>query len=184
MSETKTEDFEVAHRLAAGEKMLGWSSSHNPQGLVLPFFLGLLSGRATGALPPNLAQLWERGLRSSIGFWAFGGEREAQVFERLERAYTEQFAQVFLSNDSQEKILSWCLDVAHQRVNAIVGGQHRKSYGKAAMLTTACAETLRLRGDREAAGSLVNEVSQRFPRHRAFQAELKAAVQRMEQGLR
>jgi hypothetical protein len=120
MSETKTEDFEVAHRLAAGEKMLGWSSSHNPQGLVLPFFPGLLSRRATDALLPNLAQLWERGLRSSIGFWVFGGEREALVFERLERVYTEQFARVPLSNDSQEKILSWCLDVAQQRVNAEV----------------------------------------------------------------
>ena len=42
------------------------------------------------------------------------------MFERLERAYTEQFARVPLSNDSQEKILSWCLDVAQQRVNAEV----------------------------------------------------------------
>jgi hypothetical protein len=52
------------------------------------------------------------------------------------------------------------------------------------MLTTACAEVLRLRGNQEAASSLVNEMGQRFPRHRAFQTELKAAVQRMERGLR
>ncbi len=76
--------------------------------------------------------------------------------------------------------MSWCLDVARQRVSAIVGGQHRGSYDKAAMLTTACAEVLRLRGNQEAADLLVDEVGQRFPRHRAFQAELKAAVQRME----
>jgi hypothetical protein len=185
-------DFEAAHQLAAGEKVLGWSSSHNPQGLVVPFFLALLSGRSPGALPPNLAGLWEWGLQSSLGFWVGGWDKENPPLRRLEGAYAEQFAQASVRDEGQEKILllrlrsvqAWCLDVAQQRVNAIVGGQHRKSYGKAAMLTAACAEVLQLQGDREAASSFVSEIRNRFPRHRAFQAELKAAVQRMERGLR
>ncbi|MCL4301290.1 MAG: hypothetical protein KJ077_36650 [Anaerolineae bacterium] len=178
------EDFEAAHQLAAGEKALGWSSSENPQGLVLSFFLVLLSGRAPGALPSNLTQLWTGGLQSSVGFWIGGGAGEDQVRQRLERAYAELFARGSLSHDRQEEILSWCLDVTRQRVNAIVSGQHRGSYDKAAMLTAACAEVLRLRQNQQVARSLVDEISNRFPRHRAFQAELKAAVQRMERSLR
>jgi hypothetical protein len=54
-------------------------------------------------------------------------------------------------------------------VNAIVGGQKRGAYGKAAVLTVAGAETLRLRGDPAAADALVKEIRGRFPRHSAFQ---------------
>jgi hypothetical protein len=178
------EDFEAARQLAANENVLGWSSSDNPQGLILSFFLALLSGRSPEALPPNLAQLWKWSLQSSIGFWVGGGEGEDSVQRRLERAYVEQFVKVSLSNDSRTKILDWGLKVVQQRVKAIVGGQHRKSYSKAAVLTAAGAEALWLRGNREAADSLVNEVRQRFPRHSAFQAELKASIQQMERGLR
>jgi hypothetical protein len=178
------EDFEAAHQLAAGEKVLGWSSSDNPQGLVVPFFLVLLSGRAPGALPPNLALLWEWGLQNSVSFWAGREEGETPLRKRLERAYVEPCAKVSLRDDWQEEILSWCLDVAQQRVNAIVSGQHRGSYNKAAVLTVACAEVLWLRGNKGAAGSLVDDVRNRFPRHRAFQAELKAAVWQMDHSLR
>jgi hypothetical protein len=178
------EELEAAHQLAAGENVLGWSRSGNPQGLVVPFFLVLLSGRQTpGALPSNLAQLWAWGLSSSVGFWIGGGEQES-VLERLEQAYAEEFARVSLGEDKQPEILAWCVDVAQRRVDGIVGGQHRKSYHKAAVVTTACAEVLRLRGDRAAANSLVSEVRNRFPRHRAFQAELRSAIQQMERSLR
>lgn len=177
------EDFQAVHQLAAGERVLGWSSSDNPQGLVVAFFLALLSGKAPGALPPNLAQLWEWGLQFSIGFWV-DREGEDPLPRRLERVYKEQFARMSLSPERQEAFLSWCLDVAKQRVDAIVGSQHRKSYDKAAVLTAACAEVLRLRGNREAASALVDEIRNRFPRHRAFQAELNTAIQRMERSLR
>jgi tetratricopeptide (TPR) repeat protein len=176
------EDFEAARQLAAGEQVLGWSSSHNPQGLVVPFFLVLLSGKAPGELSPNLAQLWGWGLLHSIGFWISRSQEEESELKRLERIYADRFAQVSLSPDRQEALLPWCLDVAQQRAAAIVSGQHRKSYDKAAVLTTACAEVLRLRGNREAAGAFVSEIRNRFPRHSAFQAELKTAVQRMERG--
>jgi len=102
----------------------------------------------------------------------------------LARAYAEQFAAAALSTDRQERFLSWCLDVAQQRVNAIVGNQHRGSYDKAAVLTVACAKVLRLRGNQTAADALVNDVRGRFPRHRAFQAEMDNALWRMERGQR
>lgn len=177
-------DVAAAHQLAAGEKVLGWSSSGNPQGLVVAFLLALLSGRTPGALPTNLRQFWEERLQSSLGFRGGGQQQEDSVFKRLERAYPGQFAEISLSSDSQEKYLAWCLEVTHKRVEAIVSGQHRGSYDKAALLTAACAETLQLRGNRPAANALVDEIRNRFPRHRAFQADLKSAVQRMERDLR
>jgi hypothetical protein len=51
------------------------------------------------------------------------------------------------------------------------------------VLTVACAEMLRLRGDKAAASTLVDDVRGHFPRHSAFQREIKIALQRMEHEL-
>ncbi len=177
-------DWDVAHHLAAQGKVLGWSSRESYQGLVVAAFLVLLSGKTLGALPSNLAQLWQWGVQYSVATWSWGYEEGDSMRERLARAYAEQFAATALSTDRQERFLSWCLDVAQQRVNAIVGNQHRGSYNKAAVLTVACAEVLQLRGNQTAADALVNDVRSRFPRHRAFQAEMETALRRMERGQR
>lgn len=170
------QELEAAHRLAAGKEVLGWSNSSNPQGIVVAFFLVLLSGQTPETVPPNLAQIWQWGLDYSTGF--FSSERQDIVCRRLERAYGEVFATTSLDRDRQRRLLSWCLEVAQRRVEAIVSNQHRGSYDKAAVLAAACAETLRLRGDREAADTFVEETRNRFPRHRAFQAELRSALAR------
>jgi hypothetical protein len=177
-------DWDAAHHLAAQGKVLGWSSRESHQGLVVAAFLVLLSGKTLGALPSNLAQLWQWGMQYSVAAWSWGYKEEDPVRERLARAYAEQFAAAALSTDRQERFLSWCLDVAQQRVNAIVGDKHRGSYNKAAVLTVACAEVLQLRGDQAAADALVKDVRGRFPRHRAFQAEMETALRRMERGQR
>jgi hypothetical protein len=74
----------------------------------------------------------------------------------------------------QARWLEWCLSIASKRVDAIVGGQHRGSYNKAAMLIGACAETLRARGDIAQADAFIQQARARFPRHRSFIAELDA----------
>jgi hypothetical protein len=172
-------DWNAAHHLAGQGQVLGWSSSESHQGLVVAVFLLLLSGKTLKAMPPNLAQVWQWGLGYSATAWSWRYEEEYPVRERLACAYAEQFAAAGLSTDQQERFLSWCLDVAQQRVNAIVGNQHRGSYDKAAVLTVACAEVLRLRGNQTAADALVDDVRGRFPRHRAFQREMRAALQWM-----
>lgn len=178
------EDFDAAQRLADGPQVLGWSSS-NPQGTVVPCLLALLSGKLPGALPPNLAQLWQEGLQQSyIAIPTVLGAQGDPLSKRLERAYTQSFAGVSLAHNQQATLLAWCLEVAQKRAEAIVSGQHRKSYDKAAIVMVACAEVLRLRGEREAASGVVNGIRSRFPRHSAFQSELKAAVQNMERGVR
>lgn len=176
---------EAARQLVADENVLGWSSSRNPQGLVLSSFLVLLSGKLPGALPSNLTGLWQRTLQNSVGYgaWYVGGDEEDSLPRRLERVYTERLPAASLSSDEQEKFLSWCLGVAEQRVDAVVGNKKRRGYDKAAELITACAETLRLLGKDAQANAVLDEVRRRFPRHSAFQAELRAAVQKMKHGI-
>ncbi len=175
-------EWDAAYHLAAQGKVLGWSRRESHQGLVVAAFLVLLSTKTLGTVTPNLAQVWQWGMQHTVTTWRWEYTQEDSVREQLTHAYAEQFAAATLSTDRQERFLSWCLDVAQQRADAIVGNKYRKSYIKAAVLTVACAETLRLRGNQAAADALVNDVRGRFPRHRAFQAEIKTALQRMEHG--
>jgi hypothetical protein len=174
-------DWGAAHQLAAPEQVLGWSSSHNPQGLVVSCFLIQMSGLLPGKLPLNLTHLWHWELQNSTGFvaWHSTDTGEASLLTRLQRAYMESLPAASLPSDQEAGILVWCLEVAQRRIDAIVSNQHRGSYDKAALLLAACAELLRLRGQAQEAAALLDEVRQRFPRHRTFQTELQAAVQRM-----
>ncbi len=174
-----SQDLDAAHQLAAREKVLGWSSSDNTQGLVAPFCLVLLAGKAPNALPANLKQLWQQRLQTSLGYgsWDDEDKAEASPRKRLERIYAEHVPHLSLSKERQEALLAWCLEVIRQRVEAIVGNQHRGSYDKAALLIGAGAETLRARGEARQADALVEEMRQRFPRHRSFLAELDAVTQ-------
>ena len=174
-------NWDAAHQLAAKEKTLGWSSSDNTQGLVVPFFLVLLSGKPLHALPSNLATVWRRALDTSVGFsdWDDQDGEDNKATKRLERAFAERLADTALTDRQQKELLSWCMQVSKQRTDDIVGNQHRGSYDKAATLTAACAETLQLQGKTEEAKSFLDDARNRFPRHRAFQSELDAATMQM-----
>lgn len=176
-------DLAAAYQAVAGKKVLGWSSSSSDQALVVSFLLVLLSGRPPEALPPNLSSLWSWSLLvTSLGLWGYARPEEEGLPQRAARVYGEHLAWglesglLCLDATQEGTYLTWCLDVARKRVEAIVGNQYRKSYNKAANLTVACAEVLRLRGDAKGADAWVSEIRQRFPRHRAFQAELKSAL--------
>ena len=171
-------DWQAAHQLVAREKVLGWSSSDNPQGLVVSVFLVRLSRKAPNALPPNLREEWGWALKRGLAFtdWEREEKADERALQRLESAYAERLSQMPLSTEHEKEILSWCFDIAKRRTKEIVSNQHRGSYGKAAVLTAACAETLRLRGDDKDADALLNDVRTRFPRHSAFQAELRKAT--------
>jgi hypothetical protein len=174
-------DWDAAYRLAVPEQVLGWSSSHNTQGLVVSCCLVQISGALPGRLPPNLTQLWHWELQNSTGFvsWYGADAGEASLLVRLQHAYAACLPEVSLTPDQQATFLAWCLDVARRRVDAIVSNQHRGSYDRAALLLASCTEVLRLRGQAQEARALLDDVRQQFRRHRTFQAELQVAVQRM-----
>ncbi len=150
------------------KEVLGWSHGHNPKGLVVPFFLVLLGG--TGA---NLARLWDEAVEAVGGYFAPG------LPDRFRRAMDEVFRRVTLTGGEEQEYLAWCVGEATRRVDAIVGGQHRKSYGKAAVLLAAVAEALTGRRKRSEAAALIDGYHQKYFRHRAFRQELTDATAKM-----
>ena len=166
-------DWEAARALAADAGVLGWRSPSNPQGVVVPACLVLLSGRAT-APPANLARLWDWALEGSTFPTAFDERSEDQ--KRLKGVYQEVMSRVRLKEAQADSLLSWCVEVGERRACAIVENLRRKSYDRAATITAACAEVLRLRRHPESAAELLERMRTRFPRHRAFQHELKSLV--------
>ncbi|WNG42782.1 hypothetical protein F0U60_00700 [Archangium minus] len=172
-------DGEAAHALAAKESALGWTYGDNPQGTVVPAFLVLLSRQPLGELPRNVDKLWRQALESGTqaGDWYSGGARHDEALrERLARAYDEALAAFSVEPSEQEQMLEWCLEVARKRASSIVSRQHRRSYGKAAVLLVACAEVLWLLGEQARGNLLLAGFRESFRRHRAFQAELDEAV--------
>jgi hypothetical protein len=100
-------------------------------------------------------------------------DESAKDQKRLKSVYQELMSRVRLKKTQAESLLSWCVEVGERRACAIVEKLRRNSYDKAAVLTAACAEVLRLRGQPEPAAGLIERMHTRFPRHRAFQDELK-----------
>ena len=169
-------DWEAAYNMSVGENVLGWSNSHNPQGLVVLCFLGLTSARTPNEFPPNVSLLWSAVLENSLEF-----DIDRSILPRLKAVYQETLSTASLGSH-QDSLFDWCLNTAQKRVVTIVANQHRKSYDKAATLIVACAEVLSVVGDLSRGESLVNEIRDRFPRHRAFHAELKKARGRRGDG--
>ncbi len=166
-------EFNAAYELAADAKVLGWSSSDNVQSLVLPFFLVFFSGKSPDDLPPNLAELWQQGLYLGIShYW----DQWDDITQHLARIHAENITNASLPANQQEEILTWCSQISMERVSAIVSNQYRKSYHKAARIIVACAEVLHLQGKHTQAETMMNDIRDRFPRHRAFQSELKEAI--------
>jgi len=165
-------DWESAYKMSLADNQLGWSSSENPQGLVVICFLGLSSKRMPGNFPPNLALLWDEALKDSLDF----GEQET-ILPRLKEAYEKMFSKANLVS-KEDTLLRWSLKTSRKRATSIVSNQYRKSYWKAASLITACSEVLGLQGKEQEAGSLISEIRSQFPRHRSFQAELRKAIAR------
>jgi hypothetical protein len=164
--------WESAYDISRTQKELGWSSSDNPQGLVAICFLGLASGKMPSDFPPNLALLWNQALKNSLYY-----DAEETILLRLKEAYEAMFSNASLA-EAEEKFLRWCLNISRKRANSIVQNQFRKSYWKAATLITACAEVLKLRGEEREVQAMIDEIRNKFPRHRSFQAELREAIAR------
>ncbi|GIV76445.1 MAG: hypothetical protein KatS3mg050_0839 [Litorilinea sp.] len=178
-------NWATAHRAVADKKVLGWSRTSSDQGLVLSFLLALLSGQPRQALSPNLERLWLWNLQiTTLDRWTYSLTGENELGQRADRIYAnylvggEENSQLRLEAGQEATYLAWCLDVARKRIDAIVSNQHRKSYNKAANLTVACAEVLSHRGEINAADAWVRDIRERFPRHHAFQRELRTALSR------
>ena len=155
-----------AFALCGDKDVLGWSGGVNPKGLVVPFLLVLLAGGT--AAGPNLASLWNEATTGEYGSNA----------DRFRRAMDDVFRRLRLAGEEEEKYLAWCVAEAGRRVDAIVGGQHRHSYHKAAVLLAAAAEVLAGRQKKGEAAALIDRYHQKYHRHRAFRQELAGVTKK------
>lgn len=159
-------DIKNAFALAQTGETLGWSSSSNPQ----PFFVAytfVSCNKSSDTLPPFLQRFWDSALRSSL-YEGWGSKIQETVVEKLVNIYGQ-----LQNNKDIHEHLSWCINVAEQRINDIVKNGHRKAYEKAAALTVVCTEVFGLIGETKKAVNLYTKIQKAFPRHSSFQKELK-----------
>ncbi len=155
---------------ASQEPVLGWSHESKTQRLAIPTFLAALASH-----PQNhghLMSLWRESLETSTGSWH---RRDFEAAKQLEAIYLELFHKIQPPQEVRQKLLAWSLEIAHHRIMAIVGGTHRNSYAQAAHLAAACRECLESQGETAEARRFVATLKNEFPRHRAFQDEMKKA---------
>jgi len=159
-------DIKNAFALAQTGETLGWSSSSNPQ----PFFVAytfVSCNKSPDILPPFLQRFWDSALRSSL-YEGWSSKIQETVVEKLVNIYGQ-----LQNNKDIHEYLTWCINVAEQRVNDIVRNGHRKAYEKAAALTAVCTEVFGLIGETKKAVNLYTKIQRAFPRHSSFQKELK-----------
>jgi hypothetical protein len=145
-----------AFNLAKVHKSLGWSYGENPQPVFISYCfmqMTLSASQSIDKLPPALQQF----LKSNL---------DSEIFALL-----KQSMPLLLTPEMVE----WCLKITDDRVKAIVSNQHRRAYSKAALLAAACAEAIKL-SDKTKAISFFTGIQGSYPRHSAFQTEMKQFI--------
>lgn len=79
-----------------------------------------------------------------------------------------------IPEEDKKKILKYLQKITDKRVEAIVSGQHRGSYGKAAALGAALGEAEEAMGITYGKTIRLRRYLDQFPRHRAFKSEINA----------
>jgi paraquat-inducible protein B len=159
---------ELAFKLAQEGSPLGWGSTENVQPLFITYCFVKMVGQPINKLPIPIKKLFIDALSKSKETWLYD-ETHQNLLKNLEDAYEELFS---TSHIISNNIIEWCLQAAEERVNGIVSNQHRNAYDKAALLTIACTVTLKHINPDEAT-KFFNRIKNKYPRHSAFQAQLK-----------
>ena len=93
------------------------------------------------------------------------------------KSFTDQFVgwkeKVVLRNEQYEKYIAWLKEEIDKRTEVVVGGNHRKSYYKAAVLITALGETLESNGELHGRMVTIEHYKKMHPRKRAFKEEFE-----------
>jgi hypothetical protein len=160
------EAFEEGHL----ERSIGWS--YGRAGVLFACILSVLTGNSPRASVIR-ALLKEYSARHD----AYGhddGEVGAKDFcTELLRGLES----VKIAESEAKKYATWADRIGRDRVEAIVSEKHRGAYARAARVLGALTEFYVLSGERDKAVSLLHEfVFEKFPRHRAFRAEVKSVA--------
>jgi len=124
-------------------------------------------------LPQHLAKFWDYAINTTLdytSYYSHSDTSKTDTQKRLEGAYQ---ALTTGKKGHHQDSFAWCLKKSSDRINAIVSNTYRHSYHKAALLTVTCTEMLKELKKSAEANKFYRSIQQRYPRHSAFQAELK-----------
>ena len=85
-----------------------------------------------------------------------------------------------MTDSQKEKSREWLLEELDKRVEAVVGGSHRHSYYKAAVLIIVMGEVLEEAGEENAVDRLIAKYTKLHSRKRAFRAEIQELRESVE----
>ncbi|MCK4609203.1 MAG: hypothetical protein KAT71_06965 [Gammaproteobacteria bacterium] len=162
------QDFENAFQLAKKDHPLGWS--HNN---CQPFFVAcnfiVASDKSLSDASGIIKSFWDYAVSSALGYCYDSSAKS--VTNDLSLLYENILAQV--DKQMVDGYLPWCVNIAKRRINEIVSNTHRGAYERAAILTSVCVELFKCRNEIKKATNFYSAIKQSFPRHSAFQRELK-----------
>jgi hypothetical protein len=167
-------DYAKTAALMSSSDSLGWSSGSSPNAILVPFFLYARWNREK-KLTANIADLWNEATDVSIRFGTFCEEDSASgdLGKRF-RDHLEKALKDFpVPEKEKDEYFLAAERAALDRVDAIVGEKHRKSYWKAAQLLLALAETYWSKGEADKGRKLIARFKEKYNRHHAFKAELQ-----------
>lgn len=146
----------VFDAVKSDKKTLGWSGS--TKGAILPYFIGLLAGFNENArMIPNMLK------------HGFTDSEAADMYSLLRNnVESVDFAQADVWHE-------WCVSEVGKRTDALVSGQHRGSYFKAAYLLVAICEVMINKGELNPY-EIIHTYKAKYPRHSAFASELRTAL--------
>ncbi|MEN8906227.1 MAG: hypothetical protein ABF289_09755 [Clostridiales bacterium] len=155
-------DFDYIYGMCKKDKaLLGWSSSF--KGIAIPLFVLILdkNDKMTKAGKKLISEMNYR-----LGFE-----------EKDDINFIESFLiwknKMNITEDHYNKYVEWLKKEIDKRVEAVVGGTHRKSYHKAAAIITAFGEMLESNGVFNERKNLIDHYKNIHSRKRAFKAEFE-----------
>ena len=173
-----TGDFVKAKNASKNPKeSLGWSGTFMPYGIRL-FLLYLyekpLPSKAAESMARYIGFPDETDIENLLGY-------ENDIIEESRRNKVSMFWNYFqrwkayfpISLEEKKKYLEWAEKIVHNRAEALVSKQRRNHYGEAAELLAMVAEIKENMGMPGAKRMIFVEYKRKFPRHSAFQSEMK-----------
>ncbi len=141
--------------------VLGWSSGF--KGIAVPLFIMLLN---KDKKPTKAIEKLVKGIVNRLGFI---GE-DTQDFPKLFLNWREKYT---LTEGQYEKYILWLKNEIDKRTEEVVGGGHRNSYYKAAVLVAALGEILESNGMINGRTIMIEHYRKAHSRKRAFKEELE-----------
>ena len=173
-----TGDFVKARNASKNPKeSLGWSGTFMPYGIRL-FLLYLyekpLPSKAAEGIARYIGFSDETDTETMLGF-------ESEIIEESRKNRVSIFWNYFqrwkahfpISAEEKKKYLAWAEKIVYNRADALVSKQRRNHYGEAAELLAMVAEIKENMGVQGAKRMIFAEYKRKFPRHSAFQSEMK-----------